>query len=169
MNAVCKAMNKHPNKRKHKRGFTLIEILIVVIILGILAAIVIPQFSNASDDAARATFLINGKIFVVAAMRFELDTGQFPEDSSSGALPAGFEQYIQPEKWIGGTPIGGVWDCELNSFGITSAVGVHFNGSGVTRDMAFMQQVDAMVDDGDLTTGSFQQIAADRYYFIVED
>jgi len=36
--------------RKNK-GFTLIEILIVVIILGILAAIVIPQFSNASTSA----------------------------------------------------------------------------------------------------------------------
>jgi general secretion pathway protein G len=36
----------------HKpRGFTLVEILIVVIILGILAAIVIPQFANASSDA----------------------------------------------------------------------------------------------------------------------
>lgn len=33
------------------RGFTLVEILIVVIILGILAAIVIPQFSSASNDA----------------------------------------------------------------------------------------------------------------------
>jgi general secretion pathway protein G len=33
------------------KGFTLIEILIVVIILGILAAIVIPQFSSASSDA----------------------------------------------------------------------------------------------------------------------
>ncbi len=33
------------------KGFTLVEILIVVIILGILAAIVIPQFSNASGDA----------------------------------------------------------------------------------------------------------------------
>ena len=40
--------------RSARRGFTLIEILIVVIILGILAAIVIPQFSNASQDARKA-------------------------------------------------------------------------------------------------------------------
>ena len=34
-----------------RTGFTLVEILIVVIILGILAAIVIPQFTQASNDA----------------------------------------------------------------------------------------------------------------------
>jgi general secretion pathway protein G len=37
--------------KRTPRGFTLVEILIVVIILGILAAIVIPQFTNASNDA----------------------------------------------------------------------------------------------------------------------
>jgi general secretion pathway protein G len=37
--------------KRNTRGFTLVEILIVVIILGILAAIVIPQFTNASNDA----------------------------------------------------------------------------------------------------------------------
>lgn len=36
---------------KKNQGFTLVEILIVVIILGILAAIVIPQFTEASNDA----------------------------------------------------------------------------------------------------------------------
>ena len=37
--------------KRNVRGFTLVEILIVVIILGILAAIVIPQFTSASSDA----------------------------------------------------------------------------------------------------------------------
>jgi general secretion pathway protein G len=41
-------------KRRGSQGFTLVEILIVVIILGILAAIVIPQFTNASTSARQS-------------------------------------------------------------------------------------------------------------------
>jgi general secretion pathway protein G len=35
------------------RAFTLVEVLIVVVILGILSAIVVPQFSSATEDASR--------------------------------------------------------------------------------------------------------------------
>lgn len=38
-------------KRRMNKAFTLVEILIVVVILGILAAIVIPQFTRASQEA----------------------------------------------------------------------------------------------------------------------
>lgn len=44
-------------RRMSKKGFTLVEILIVVIILGILAAIVIPQFTNASQDARKSSLV----------------------------------------------------------------------------------------------------------------
>jgi general secretion pathway protein G len=40
---------------RNRKGFTLVEILIVVIILGILAAIVIPQFTSASSDARQSS------------------------------------------------------------------------------------------------------------------
>ncbi len=70
---------------------------------------------------------------------------------------------------MGGTTIGGVWDSVNNSFGITSAIGVHFNGVGETRKDPYMREIDAAIDDGDLQTGWFQKIAGKRYYFIVAD
>src|SRR3954468_9830407 len=38
-------------RNRVRKAFTLVEILIVVVILGILAAIVVPQFTNATQDA----------------------------------------------------------------------------------------------------------------------
>jgi prepilin-type N-terminal cleavage/methylation domain-containing protein len=42
-------------KRRSNQGFTLVELIIVIIILGILAALAIPQFSASTDDAKKAT------------------------------------------------------------------------------------------------------------------
>ncbi len=66
-------------------GFTLVEILIVVIILGILAAIVIPQFTSASETA-RANSLVSQ--LQTIRSQFELaqmqHTGVYPDLVADG-------------------------------------------------------------------------------------
>ncbi len=150
------------------RAFTLIEILIVVVILGILASIVIIGIRAANEEAQNTVFGSNVKAFAIACERFWLDTGAYPEDASSGVLPTGFDDYVIEANWTGGTPLGGVWDTELNSMGITSAVGVHFNG-GDDPGAVVMTEVDLVIDDGDLATGAFRELAVDRYYWVVAE
>jgi general secretion pathway protein G len=50
-------INLRGKKMRAKSGFTLVEILIVVVILGILAAIVIPQFTGASTEAKESALV----------------------------------------------------------------------------------------------------------------
>jgi general secretion pathway protein G len=72
--------------RSARRGFTLIEILIVVIILGILAAIVIPQFSNASSDAKKASLRSTVQTLRSQIALYKLQHGDtLPNLSGTGA------------------------------------------------------------------------------------
>jgi len=60
-------------------AFTLVELLIVVIILGILAAVVIPQFSDASTDARVSSLVTN-----LATIRGQLE---FYKMQHNGSYP----------------------------------------------------------------------------------
>jgi len=154
----------------HGRGFTLVEILIVVVILGILAAMIIPQFASATTQSRQSVFASNLKELTKAAELFKLENNAWPEDASSGSTPTGMENHIHAGNFESATPIGGVWDFEYqDSGGVTSAVGVHFNGTGETRGDAFMNEVDSLLDDGDVTTGRFRRLEANRYYFVIQE
>jgi len=60
-------------------GFTLVELLIVVVILGILAAAVIPQFANASESAEMAALTSDLRIMREALQRYAIEhDGNFP-------------------------------------------------------------------------------------------
>lgn len=59
-------------------GFTLLEIIVVVFILGILAAIVAPKIIGRTDDARIAEAKVQIKNFETALKLFKLDNGFFP-------------------------------------------------------------------------------------------
>ena len=72
---------------KRNYGFTLVEILIVVIILGILAAIVIPQFSDASSDAKDSSLASNLRALRAQGELYKAEHGDvYPWEDADGAL-----------------------------------------------------------------------------------
>ena len=73
----------HSGIKAIHRGFTLVELLIVVIILAILAAIVIPQFSGATVDAKEAALDSN-----LAALRSAIELYRVQHNNTYPAVSA---------------------------------------------------------------------------------
>jgi len=83
---------------KAKRGFTLVEILIVVVILGILAAIVIPQFTEASTEAKESSLCTD-----LQTMRSQIELYKIQHnDALPGAGTASFTQALTGQTDIAG-------------------------------------------------------------------
>ena len=61
-----------------KRGFTLVEVLVVVVILGLLAALIVPRITSRLDEARIETTKIQMKAIRDALEQYKLDNGIYP-------------------------------------------------------------------------------------------
>ena len=84
--------------RTNRKGFTLIEILIVVIILGILAAIVIPQFTNASKEAKQSAL-----VTMVQSLRSQIALYKLQHNDNLPDLVTSWDQLTLFSDLAGGT------------------------------------------------------------------
>jgi general secretion pathway protein G len=70
----------HPSSvRPLRSAFTLIELLLVIAILAVLAAIVVPKFSGRTEDARKAAAQTQISNFGTALDAFEVDNGRYPK------------------------------------------------------------------------------------------
>lgn len=88
---------------KNKNAFTLIEIMLVVIIIGILAAMVIPSMSGRSEQARLSAARADIDANLTAALDlYELDSGQYPTtEQGLRALLVKPSSTPVPDNWKG--------------------------------------------------------------------
>ncbi len=77
--------------RKMRKGFTLMELMIVVAVLAILAAILIPNFRGVTADAKNSTAKADLRNLKMAVILYQNKYNVLPDDSS----PAAFEKCLQ--------------------------------------------------------------------------
>ncbi len=84
------------NGKDHRDAFTLIEVLIVVIIMAVLAATIIPQFSDSTTDAKQSAMEYNLHTMRSQVELYKMHAGSYPTTLSAltGTTPDGYGPYI---------------------------------------------------------------------------
>ncbi len=149
------------NRDFRHRGLSFVEILIVVAILGILAAMVIPQYKNTSDTAKVNATLKDFGTFETAINVYAMkQNGVLP--SSGSLLQAAISGYL-PGGGANAVPgVGGQYN--FYSWSATNSAAVSVSGS---PNVGLLNQIDIDLDDGVASTGRVRITASNEVFYFV--
>ena len=84
----------------NRRGFTLVEIMVVVVILGILAVLIVPRVLGRTDEARAAAAKHDVATLMQSLKLYKLDNGRYPSNEEGLAAlvspPAGLQNWHGP-------------------------------------------------------------------------
>lgn len=141
-------------RRKGERGFTATELMIVLTIIGILAAVALPAYFAFVQSTRAAQAVADLQAIRAAVYLYYGDMGQWPREAAAGFVPLGVQHNLPRnftfrkngytldyDNWIplhrrGRAPAG-----------IRTAIGV----SIVSRDRKFLERVDGLIRDAKFT------------------
>lgn len=153
--------------RTTSRGFTLVEIMIVVVIIGLLAALALPAFQRVQRASQNARAISDFRTFAQAFEIYNSQNGGWPPNAGAGAVPTGMSKDFKEDTWkAAATVLGGRWNWDVNRAEFAAGISI----SGVTATDEQLQEIDAKIDDGNLSTGLFQKISSSpaRVSYILE-
>lgn len=142
-------------------GFTILELMIVVTLIGLLAVIAVPAFQRSRREAQDRAFINDLRVLSDTTFGvYAIERGEFPPDASPGEEPADVGQYL-PRGFVWATPprIGGLWDWDRAAtrqdtfHGCYAGISVY----APSRTMGQMRDIDTALDDGNLVTGKFRK------------
>lgn len=155
----------------NKPGFSLIELLVVIVVIGILAAVVVPNTIMAGDSARVAATAQDLRSIEKALEAYRNKTGAWPRNVGAAIMPPEIApSFKKSDPFAKVVPTGGVYDYD----GATRSRGPRIvvrstSGNRIGSDDT-IRQIDAEIDDGDISTGRLRK-AGNRieYYLIAGD
>ena len=156
------------SKPRSSAAFTLVEIMIVVVIIGLLAALAIPAFKRNQRASQNARVVSDFRVFTQAFEIYNSQNGTWPNNASPGQIPSApvsMSGDFRAATWQAITAVGGRWNWDKD---IVPGVAAGVSISNFTCELAQLAEIDAKLDDGNLATGLFLLTQPARVTLVLE-